>query len=649
MFLHSGASLHGHEYSRRTPQLYSASTAPIATTQGRKPLLRSALAPSSPPKRRKRVSIGPTVPYSETTPDQSLSPSPSSPTRSRARPVSEYIPRAAPDLTSSLVPVVRFKVPEHDDFDLRSKSSEGMSSYEGSVADLSDSETETDHAVPLAVSRSPRTKRASRKSTIFHLAQPAPKLRHKQRLLPTRPKLFLQMQRLSPDGRPRPAIDVYPSSAFAKTIVAPLLKRFPLVSRIKCELSIQDVLLVRSEDYSTRASDSESDSHEEDSIKSRDLVAVLSPLRTEDKAEIVLADGTVWVATPRRNGSYDFASVDANGNTITARWVRRPVISNRVSLPPTPTSIVPPSPRASYTPSSPDHKFTFSIIDPNHRRHPVMATLTSSSLEILDSYAMVSQSTSRRPPISPHPTTPPTEKAPQLVEEWQRNFISVSAIWVALRHGWAPNVKPSDLISPTALHSTPSKRDSNSHASQLDVLPKSPVKETFRALEPAILPKRATSTGAAYVHKRKAIVRTNTDIGTEADSTAEKGNCKATARRAFSGDWGLKWRSHQESSLAAVIRADPPEPGYFSNRTSMADVESGTTLTPIPILYTPPATPEPSPDARSRTVPAVVQKGVQLNPLVQPADERMGPEASRAKVRQHKWRDWFKKLGSGSR
>lgn len=657
MFLHSGASLHGHEYSSRTSQSSSPPSL-NAAPPSRKPLLRSALAASSTPRRTKRVSIGPTVPYSEAAPDPSsaLSPSPSSPTKSRARPVSEYIPRASPSRASSSEAVVRFKVPGEDEFDLRSKVSEGMSSYEGSVADTS--ESEADQATP-SVTRNPRTKRAPRKSTTFHLAQPAPKLRHKQRILPTRPKLFLQMQRLSPDGRPRPTIDVYPSSAFAKTIVAPLLKRFPLVFRIKCELSVQDVLLVRSEDYSAQPSDSDSDGFEEDNIKSRDLVAVLSPLRAEDKTEIVLADGTIWVATPRRNGSYDFVSEDANGKTITARWVRKRVIANRASLPASPTSSVPLSPGLPQTPSL-DHKYTFSIIDPNHRRHPVMATLSNSSLEILDSYTTVSQSSSHDPSALLHPDDIAAEKSTQPVEEWQRNFISISAVWVALRHGWAPNVKKSDIISPAALNSTPSKRDSYGNGSRPDAPPKSPVKESSRVMESPILPKRATSTGAAFVHKRRAMVRTSTDYSTDADQNTDKGSYKVSAKRAFSGDWGLKLRHHQEKSLVAVINNDQSEHMRHSNTPSVADSESVTMLAPAPIPDTAPAfypttlaIPEPDPETKSRILPAVVRMSAQFDPLVHTVNAPEGVEAERSKSRQHKWRSLagglFRKLGAASR
>ena len=612
------------------------------------------------------MSIGPTVPYTEVTLDSSstLSPSLPSPTRSKARPVSEYIPRTSPQSRTSSEAVVRFKVPEHDDIDLHSKSSEGMSSYENSVADSSGSESEgedeAEHVAAPSVVRSSRTKRASRKSTTFHLAQPAPKLRHKQRILPTRPKLFLQMQRLSPDGRPRPAIDVYPSSAFAKTIVAPFLKRFPLVSRIKCELSVQDVLLVRAEDYSAQPSDSDSDSFEEDNIKSRDLVAVLSPLRAEDKTEIVLADGTVWVATPRRNGSYDFVSEDVYGRTITARWVRKRGITKRASLPPPPPSYAPPSSKLPNAPSL-DHKYTFSIIDPNHRRHPVMATLTNSSLEILDSYTAVSQP-SRHPPSSSHSDASAAflgeaEKAPQPVEEWQRNFISISAIWVALRHGWAPAVKKSDIVSPIALHSTPSKRDSHNSVSRQEAPPKSPIKESFRVVEAPVLPKRATSTGAAYVHKRKGMVRTNTDYSTEADQVSEKGSCKAGARRAFSGDWGLRLRHHQESSLAAIINNDRPESVRHSNVRSTATSESDTTLAPAPIPCTAPAfypatvaITEPGLEASTPNVPAMARRSAQLEPTVH---TRVGIETERVKSRQHKWRNMagglFRKLGATSR
>ncbi|KAI1092074.1 hypothetical protein F5B19DRAFT_239042 [Rostrohypoxylon terebratum] len=558
MFLHSGASLHGHEYSNRpVPQ----------PGHRRNPLLRSAFAKP----------INRTPPYHNSTetpsPSESNSLDNSLDTR-RSRPLSEQVPKTSQ-------PVVRFEKPKCDSPTLVKQ--EAMSEDEGSIASDSDASR---------VSSSPRRtrRRAPRKSTTFLFAHPPPKLRNKQMLIHIRPKLLLQIQQLSANKRPRPIIDVYPSSAIAGSLIAPLLKRFPLIARIKRELNVQDVMLVKSEDYAQASgSDSEGD---EDDIKSRELLAILSPLRTEDKAEIVLADGTVWTATPRPNGmgscSYEFVSVDSSGNTTTARWVRKQVATK--SQPATPTTArgsTPPPPSA-------DYKYTFSIIDPNCRRHPIMATLTNSSLDILDTYTTVSQSASRYPPTSPLLSTPtpsstseenPFERTTREVEDWQKTFITISAIWMILRHGSPPNYKPADLgasvLAPSLDTNGVTRRRSLSvntdmapkvtfaEASCRRKFPGSALKND--PLGAGVLPRRATSFGAPFMPKRNG-----TDMNpSQASGSLDQG---LKIRRPFSGDWSGPVNRNVDSSLAAVL--DAP---LTSSPTEMSTENNTRTLNLTPL------------------------------------------------------------------
>ncbi|KAI1410668.1 hypothetical protein F5Y13DRAFT_70730 [Hypoxylon sp. FL1857] len=622
MFLHAGASLHGHEYSNRpAPQ----------PGQRRNPLLRSAFA----------TPINRTSSYrtsAESSPDER-----SPPDLRRPRPLSEHIPKVTD-------PVVRFQEPKCDP---TTPKPEAMSEDEGSIASDSD-------ASRVSSSARRTRRRGPRKSTTFLLAHPPPKLRTKQRLIHIRPKLLLQMQQLSANRRPRPAIDVYPSSAIAGSLIAPLLKRFPRIARIKRELSIQDVMLVKSEDYAAHGSGTESDGDEDD-LRSRELLAILSPLRTEDKAEIVLADGTVWVATPRFNGtnscSYEFVSVDSNGNTTTARWVRKQVATK--SLPVTPTSAT----STPTTPSTVDYKFTFSIIDPNCRRHPIMATLTNSSLDILDTYTTVSPSASRYPPTSPLLSTPtsaseenPFERTTQQVEEWQKTFITISAIWVVLRHGWSPNCKPADF-APLSVSNPTSPTDSsaaarnrsfsvNSDSTSKLSTPEPGCRRKFPgALRmgdqflPGTLPRRATSTGAAFMQKRNEI-----EYLDQASGTPERG--RGQNRRAFSGDWGMNIANRNaENSLAAMM--DSPstpatEVSAQSNASSLAPPPLSTGRRAISAYYAvDPILLKPD-DAESVEKPDVQRSSFRQN-VVQDA-QRDDPDR---KAKHQKWKNmanWFRKL-----
>jgi hypothetical protein len=297
---------------------------------------------------------------------------------------------------------------------------------------------------------SKRRRQSTRISTAFRLAHPAPTLTQKQRLLQIRPRLLLQLQRLSTGSRPKPAIDVLPS-----TVVVPrFVKKFPRMFRGKAELGANDVMVVKSEEYDTSdghvVEDTDSD---EEGLANRDLIAVICQMRkdcggAQGRAEIVLSDGSVWVATPLPNGLYEFITVDERGNKITARWVRR--TNRRSNVDPTLGN---------------EFKFTFSIIDPNSRRHPIMASITNNTLDIPDTYTSVSSSAGKYPPTSPirslpgdspfqHAVDEPNpERTTHTIDESMKTLIQVTGIWVALRQGLSPYFKYNDAMASSAASS----------------------------------------------------------------------------------------------------------------------------------------------------------------------------------------------------
>ncbi|TVY24781.1 hypothetical protein LHYA1_G006843 [Lachnellula hyalina] len=331
------------------------------------------------------------------------------------RPVSEYIPRAHE-------PTVRFQEPETD------RMSEDCSR---SVANSESSETTGGKS---------RRRRSLRPSTAFHLAHPAPTLTQKQRLLLIRPKLLFQLQMLSADSRPRPAIDVLPS-----TVVVPrLVKKFPRMFKGKGQLGANDIMVVKSEDYDA-PDDQIVEEHESDGegLANRHLLAVICQMRkecggSEGKAEIVLNDGR-WVATPLPNNSFDFVSKDERGTETIARWAKVKKGTARKSL-------------DLYDGFANDEvKFTFSILDPHSRRHPIIATLTQAKLDIPNSYT--TSSSANRPPLvrgvpgQPIDNEPITERTTHIVDENLKTLIQVTAIWVALRQGWCSYFKYSDGLA----------------------------------------------------------------------------------------------------------------------------------------------------------------------------------------------------------
>ncbi|KAM5350565.1 hypothetical protein ACJ41O_007070 [Fusarium nematophilum] len=427
MFLHSGASLHGHEYSATR-----SSTQPPPR---RLPFLRSALRqPSDTDTRRPTVAAAPPtalprpVSYHEKAPSvPSATPVPRT---TRPRPTSDYMPRR--ELS------VRFREPETDD-DL--PPSEVQSEDEGSGAysdasDLSDSST---------TPRRRRRKRSLRKSTQFLLAHPAPRLGTKQRrLVQVRPRLLLQLQELS-EKRPVPAFDVLPSSLITGSQIVPrLAKRCPYLFRARPILGFNDLLVVRSEDYDTPTAPGSLDT--EDSLDQRDVVAIVSPMPQmgDDSAEIVMEDGSTWESSLMANGSYEFIGVDERGRISTARWVKK----GSMATSPAPQANGDQTPPASPAPS--DVKWTFSMIHPDTRRHPIMGSLMSNTLDVFDTYNTMSTSSGRYPPTRCTPLDPklasdwivsnPPEiqsRLTKVVPDDIKLLMVATAAWVNLRQsGW---------------------------------------------------------------------------------------------------------------------------------------------------------------------------------------------------------------------
>ncbi|KAF4959978.1 hypothetical protein FGADI_1252 [Fusarium gaditjirri] len=428
MFLHAGASLHGHEYSTNRQ---------TQAPQGALPFLRSALRRRSDADKTTRPLSADVTSLPQLRPmsyHEKLPPVTTvTPVRrtSRPRPKSEYMPRR--DLS------VRFREPETDD-DL--PPSEVQSEDEGSAAcsdisDLSDSST---------TPRRRRRKRTFRKSTQFLLAHPAPRPGARQRrLVHLRPRLLLQLQEVG-EKRPIPAFDVVPSSLITGSQIVPrMAKRCPHLFRTKPVLGMNDLLIVRSEDYDTPASPGSLDA--EDSLDQRDVVAVISPLPQmgDESAEIVMEDGSSWESSLMANGSYEFIGVDERGRISTARWVKKTS---------TPTSPMPKNTGEQTPPPSPfpaEVKWTFSMIHPDTRRHPIMGSLMSNTLDVFDTYNTMSTSSGRYPPTRNTPldsklasdwivSNPPEiqSRLTKVVPEDIKLLMVATASWVNLRQSGLP-------------------------------------------------------------------------------------------------------------------------------------------------------------------------------------------------------------------
>ncbi|TKA77638.1 hypothetical protein B0A49_04202 [Cryomyces minteri] len=292
-------------------------------------------------------------------------------------------------------------------------------------------------------------KRASRSKTSYHLAHPPPTKASRQKLH-IRPKVLLQLQKISTSSRPVPAFEVISSATFSPKLGRAISKVFGA----KHGLCPNDLVIVRGDEYGRAAEENT----EEDVSYARDVVGIICKGRGDDRrapqqAKLCVADGSEWEATTLPNGSYEFTQPDGHGLAKTARWVLRNTAGHKR------TATVQNGSSAIGTVDG--KKFNFSTISPLSRRHPVVASLTPETIDIFDHYNMPSPSHSTQPPVSPT-QTPSTVRSethsymdcndlgnplPIQTDEQLRNMIVASGIWVALREGWSPNFDPAATFS----------------------------------------------------------------------------------------------------------------------------------------------------------------------------------------------------------
>jgi hypothetical protein len=517
MFLHSGASLHGHEFS------------PINTpTARRSPLVRSAFSVPSP-----RLST-----------HDSTSPAIARP----ARRLSADHRKTSEQVSFSELEV---EITSDDGFSYASEGSEAT-----------------------AGGTKKKKRKSTRSSTSYQLAHPAPTLTRQQRLLHIRPKLLLQLQRFSSDKRPLPCIDVLPSIV----VVPRLMKRFPRMFKGKGELGANDVLVVKSEDYDTPDDGNDGDLGDDESCANREVLAVICPLRgLPGSAEICLGDGSVWYATPMPKGVFEFVTTDPiTGERTVARWVQRVSPRRHSSLPTTPAA-------GSSVPG--DYKYLFSILHPNSRRHPILASITQRILDIPDNYTTVSSSAGRYPPTSPVRGSiagwqPVPEEEDNLerttlpIDDNTRTLIQVTGLWLALRLGWCPYFKYDDIPALTATKSvSPSLPTSASRSCSTSVANdpyKGPVVDT-RASTPESYPGSRNPAGGKIFRSGNHIFRSSpaSTSPTSFDHTAPIPRRAVSTGTAFMQRAAARRAGHLPST---VVSDSEGELGPSSMRAATSDV-----------------------------------------------------------------------------
>lgn len=295
-----------------------------------------------------------------------------------------------------------------------------------------------------------RAKKSSRPKMCYSICHPPPSS-HARQKLHRRPRSLLQLHKLSPNARPVPAFEVVPSANFSVRLTRSITKVF----KTKHGLCPNDLVILRAENYHKEDEDEEE--------QARHVVGLICKGRKEDaatagKAKICMANGSEWEAYTLMNGGYEFFSTDEHGLGLTVRWVPKKVKEGKKE----------------------EKKFNFSTISPNSRRHPVIASLAQSGIDINDTYTIPTPAALTplsSPKIKAADDAEAEEEAKEQVEtdEQLRTIITATGIWVTFKEGWSPTFKYDDSNTPGVCRS-PSTQNSPTK-STIATPPGSPLSE----------------------------------------------------------------------------------------------------------------------------------------------------------------------------
>ena len=350
----------------------------------------------------------------------------------------------------------------------------GDGDYQDTALDLSAEIVSTaDH---VAATKAKQTS-VSKTKTAFHLAHPPPITKHKHRFK-VRPKLLLQLQQISDTHRPRPALDVLPSVVFAPR----LARRFPRILNGRTGLGPDDLIIVKSQtyDHSHTSEGKADDSSDGEDWDSREVVAAICLSKKRDnelhgQTEIYLSQGPRWLASPSGNGGYDFICHDENEREIRARWVSKSSKHRRMNSNPN---------DAPQSTGFDEKTFKFSMLMPDARRHPVIASMDRKTICISDQYSIPDTPIVATTPASNDRSSTAAQSSQSSyfhdidnvtqtlidTDERLKTLIIVTGVWVAFAEGWSENFKYSnDMGSSKVSVSTASPSKSRVFSSRLDI------------------------------------------------------------------------------------------------------------------------------------------------------------------------------------
>ncbi|KAK0891529.1 hypothetical protein LTR02_013979 [Friedmanniomyces endolithicus] len=322
-----------------------------------------------------------------------------------------------------------------------------------------------------------------------------------------RPRSLLQWHRLSPNARPVPAFEVISQANFNVRLTKDITRVF----RAKHGLCPNDFVVLRAETYTT-ADEAETGQEAQDIIglicnrrkDSNKDEPSSSSITEKEKAKICMASGAEWEICSLPTGGYEFFTTDSHGLGLKVRWVPKKDKDGK---------------RA--TTKDGRQRFNFSTISANSRRHPVIAVLSSTEMEVYDAY--------RVPDINLTPTPTPQRNGNSALTEAMedegaslqdqretddalREVITMTAIWVTFKEGWSPTFKADGYKDKDAVNGA------GSRAVSIMSVPNSPSKSALDLTTPPASPLKAN------LEKRNSIKSIGSDVLRRSSLLGRKGN-----------------------------------------------------------------------------------------------------------------------------
>ncbi|KAF1809690.1 hypothetical protein P152DRAFT_451880 [Eremomyces bilateralis CBS 781.70] len=321
---------------------------------------------------------------------------------------------------------VRIAAQQEGDDDVRNQSP-SLSSVETPVQSRASPGNVADASSNNSIKSSRKGGSECRPKQTLNFAHPPP-LGSKYQRLHIKPRLLLQLQEIAMSGRPEPAFEVVPSSRLPLRLARKLAR---LHHHFNTALGPDDMVVFRADGLLAH--------HDEDNWDAREPLGLIR-ISSDGYADVCLNDGSIWRASPRNRGRYDFTYIDEHGVPRTVRWISRPVRRNHARSS---------SPLAGGLPVTEEQKFIFSSIMPDSRRHPIIATMTPTGMDIFSQYK-VPGSRARQHDKMPLETervcadqrsfmerTATPESFPIETDDLLRKLILVSGIWVCFQEEWA--------------------------------------------------------------------------------------------------------------------------------------------------------------------------------------------------------------------